>query len=293
MKQDVAAYLSYLFPQMYSFDMMKLEKLGSRNIRAMIQILGSELKYLPEAIEKSEKMLEELSSGKVFNSLLAAEYGAKIASERMSYGNKKYVLSQLKMLASKAPDFRPLIPTLRTEEYLQRGADVMVYTRERGRNDFISGTKNWVCGKILQYREFSADKEVSIFTNNPLTENGDLDGHFITIPGTSPEIFRRDEFAYVKRLLSSQNNQSTEFYSSFFECCQRSSQINTIEQWHDYARIREIILDQSIEEISDEDLEKENLNILGKMYEVTRPSISYKNCVEEIAKSMNIKLDWL
>lgn len=291
MKQNVAAYLSYLFPQMYGFDMTKLEELGSRNIRAMIQILETQLKHGPYDVEQSERNFEKLSEEKIFNSMLALEVGMRLALRRMQFGNWKYVISQLKMLASKAPDLRPLMPSLRTEKHLYQGADVMVYTGSIDKKDLLPETKSWVCGKVFSYHEFAADRMAIIFTNNQISKNrNDFGGHCISVTGTSPMIFRRDEFEAVQELVSFYS-QPVEFRKAFFNCCERSRQIDMLEQWNSEDEIEALIRNPSIEEVTDAVLEKSTPHLIREMVELTSSSPFYGRVAERIAKKMKIELE--
>lgn len=218
MKNKIAAHLSTLTPFLRGVNFQQLEKIGPKNVRAIINYLSELSKNAEEEVEELEV---ELLSTKD-DVMQMTEIASRIAYKRIKTRNRKLVLSNMKtVLGSMKKDDStidfPLLPTLRVYSPFEPGDDVMVYIGETGlesekhpydRSMYIPEDTNWVCAKVLLFGNHPGEYPTYVFFNNPIFRKGagSLDGHYMQVLTTSPPYFQEErilqnERGYEQRLL--------------------------------------------------------------------------------------------
>ncbi len=278
MEKKVVAFLSGYFTRLRNFDFANAMSLGKQNIRLLIANLDLPTQLIQERLEDIEEEINGLANTNPFNQLLAAELGAEISFERLKFGNRKYVISKLVNLITKSTD-KPILPSLRSQDHFHQSNDVMVYFGENPvyevQSDRPLGQPNWVTAKILKVGEVEDnDYQVYIFGNNEVTTFGSLENHYFRLPAFSPLIFKRKEFFEIRRILEA--NTDKDFINAFLTTCEKGTS-DFLEPWEDSEFIKQIILDPSVEEITDQELNKRKKELIAQIYQVTKRSDNWAN----------------
>lgn len=290
MKQKIAFYLKDLFPRVHGFNFQEVEKLGSENIKMLIADLQDCLGYYSNEIEKTEGKIKSLGKKQPLNEMSVAELGAKLSFQRMRFGHRKMVISNLKTLLLKSV-IKPVLPTLRNSKHFVTGDDVMVFIGKNSISDNGKGIispYNWVCGKTLLCTDHSDEQPIFICMNNEFNKGGSMNGSYWSILSTSPFVFKRKEFYQMREMLRS--NEDPEFIKVFFASCEVSPVRYIISNIKNLRLLKEIILDTNVEEISDEYLNDNAQKLIERVISLAKQDNLFIQEALEMAKINKIKL---
>lgn len=290
MKQKIAFYLKDLFPRVHGFNFQEVEKLGSENIRMLIAELRDSLSYFSKEMEKTEEKINSLGKKQPLNEMEVTELGTKLSFQRIRFGHRKLVISNLKTLLPKAV-IKPVLPSLRNSKHFIAGDDVMVFI---GKNSIVNNETritspyNWVCGKALLCTDHPDEQPIYICMNNRFNMNGSMKGHFWQTLTTSPFVFKRKEFYQMREMLRS--NQDPEFIKIFFACCEVSPERYSIMRIHNPQFLETLILDDKVEEITDKQLKENTARLIMDAIILAKHDRMMVNEAIEMAKLKKIKL---
>ena len=295
MKKKVAIHLETLTTDFLTgVDFQNLAKIGSKNIQAIIHFLETNRTYRESQIEEEEEKLF-----RVKNDVMEVE---KIASYinylKIQLGNRKLLLSNLKTIffqLTKDYNFNyPLLPTLRIFSPFRPGDDVMVYLGKTGlKNNYeekISSSFDWVNGKVISFIDNPDEYTVNVFLNYSYgsDKNVSLDGHYRRQMAMSPTIFNRKEFFLIREMI--ENNKDSDFIELFFKNSKHSPYKYKIEPWPDYETMKKMILNPKIEPTNDEELSKNQLNLIENILKITNNHQLFVEEAEKMAKAMGHKV---
>jgi hypothetical protein len=108
-----------------------------------------------------------------------------------AYNSLKVILEAIKQAESK-----PLLATLRSDQWFNIGDEVMCFIQDNG-NKTLLKKNTFVTGKVIAGRKYHEDY-VSVFTNEKIHTGDNQDGRGLSFTTRDPRIMKIREYNYLK-----------------------------------------------------------------------------------------------
>ena len=108
-----------------------------------------------------------------------------------AYNSLKVILEAIKQAESK-----PLLATLRSDQWFNIGDEVMCFIQDNG-NKTLLKKNTFVTGKVIAGRKYHEDY-VSVFTNEKIHTGDNQDGYGLSFATRDPRIMKVEEYNYLK-----------------------------------------------------------------------------------------------